>query len=341
MMEKLLDVLDKNKPVSIIVHNNPDPDALASSLALNRLLKIEGYKRVRIFYDGIVGRAENQALIRNLKIPLSRTKNMALKNDRQLILVDCQPYTGNVTLPEGIPPVAVIDHHPLSRKTSKIPFKDVRPDYGASSTIIYEYYKALNSPIPKDVATALFYAIFSETQNLGREGSPADKNAYLDLLPQVGFAQLSKIQFPAISKEFVSHLADALLNTFYYKNLSGVILDQLPYPDFVAEMADFLLRIRNITWSICIGSYGNLIYISLRTSNVDANASRVIKKVIPRYGTAGGHDMIAGARIKIDQRKKKGIDRIKKNIVKKMLRELNHSPVNSLFRLVDNEEFKF
>ena len=208
------------------------------------------------------------------------------------------------------------------------------------STIIYEYYSSLNIPIPKDVATALFYAIFSETQNLGREGSPADKKAYLDLLPQVSFGQLSKIQFPAISKEFISHLSETLLSTFYYKNLTGVILDQLPYPDFVAEMADFLLRIRNITWSICIGSYGNLIYISLRTSNVDANAAGVIKKVIPRYGTAGGHDMIAGARIKIDRRKKKDIDRIKRSIIKKMLRELNHSPVNNLFMLVTNEEFK-
>ncbi|MBN2246570.1 MAG: DHH family phosphoesterase [Candidatus Aminicenantes bacterium] len=340
-MEKLLKILDKNKLVSIIVHNNPDPDALASSLALDRLLKLKGHKRVRIFYDGIVGRAENKALIRNLKIPLSKTKNMVTRKDRQLILVDCQPYTGNVTLPEGITPVAVIDHHPLSRKTATIPYKDVRPDYGASSTIIYEYYISLNIPVPKDVATALFYAIFSETQNLGREGSPADKNAYLSLLPQVSFAQLSKIQFPAISKEFISHLSEALLNTFFYKNLSGVILDQLPYPDFVAEMADFLLRIRNITWSICIGSYENLIYISLRTSNIDANASRIIKKVIPRYGTAGGHDMIAGARIKVDPRKKIDIARIKRNIVKKMLKELNHIPVNNLFRLVDNEEFRF
>jgi len=340
MMKKLLKILDKDKLVSIIVHNNPDPDALASSLALDRLLKVKGHNRVRIFYDGIVGRAENQALIRNLKIPLCRTKNMARRKDRQLILVDCQPYTGNVTLPEGAVPVGIIDHHPLSRKTSKIPFRDIRPDYGASSTIIYEYFDSLNIPIPKDVATALFYAIFSETQNLGREGSPADKKAYLDLLPQVSFSQLSKIQFPAISKEFISHLSETLLSTFYYKNLTGVILDQLPYPDFVAEMADFLLRIRNITWSICIGSYGNLIYISLRTSNVDANAARIIKKVIPRYGTAGGHDMIAGARIKIDRRKKKDIDRIKRSIIKKMLKELNHSSVNNLFMLVTNEEFK-
>jgi len=338
-MDELTGILDKDKPTSIIVHNNPDPDSLASAMALKYLLQAKGYKRVRIFYDGIVGRAENQAMIKILKIPLFMTKNMTPMKERQFILVDCQPYTGNVTLPKGATPIAVIDHHPLSRETLRIPYRDVRPDYGACSTIIYEYYHTLNIPVPRDIATALFHAIFSETQSLGREGSQADEKAYLDLLPQISFIQLSKIQFPAISKEFVCHLSDVMVNTFYYRNLTGVILDQLPYPDFVAEMADFLLRIKSITWSICLGSYGSLLYISLRTTNVDANAARIIKKIIPKYGTAGGHDMTAGAQVKIDRRKKKNIDVIKKEIVRKMLRELNHHSVKNLFRLVTNEEF--
>lgn len=338
-MEKLLDILDRNKTTSIVVHNNPDPDSLASAMAMKYLLKRMGYKKVRIYYDGLVGRAENQAMIRILKIPLNMTKNMTSIEGRQFILLDCQPYTGNVYLPETAIPVAAIDHHPRPRKSSKVPYRDIRPDYGASSTIIYEYFESLNISVPRDIATALFYAIFSETQSLGREGSQADKKAYLNLLPQIHFSQLSKIQFPAISKEFVCNLSDVLVNTFYYKNLTGVILDQLPYPDFIAEMADFLLRMRNITWSICIGSYKNLIHVSLRTTNTDANASRVLKRIIPRYGTAGGHDMIAGAQVKIDRRKKKSVETIKKEIVRKMLKELNHRPAESLFRLVDNEEF--
>jgi nanoRNase/pAp phosphatase (c-di-AMP/oligoRNAs hydrolase) len=338
-MEKLLGLLEKDEPLFIIVHNNPDPDSLASAMALKYLFKAKGYPKVRIFYDGLVGRAENQALIRILKIPLSKTRNIKSGKSRQLILVDCQPYTGNITLPERTNTVGVIDHHPLSPKTSKIPYLDVRPDYGACSTIIFEYFGLLNTPVPKDIATGLFYAIFSETQSLGREGSQADKNAYLSLLPQISTAQLSKIQFPPLSKEFIYHLSEVLLNTFYYKNLAGVILDQLPYPDFVAEMADFLLRIKNITWSICIGSYKRLMYVSVRTTSADLNASGVIKKIIPEKGTAGGHETMAGAQINIDRRGKKNIELMKKEMVRKMLRELNLSPVKSLFRLVDNEEF--
>ena len=338
-MEKLLKVLKKNKPVSIVVHNNPDPDALASATVLRFILKKEGYKGVRIFYDGLIGRAENQAMIKHLKIPLSQTKKMTSPKKRQFILVDCQPFTGNVTLPPDIKPIASIDHHREQRKTTQLPYFDIRPHYGSCSTIIYEYYSFFESSLPRDIATALFYAIFSETQGLGREGSEADKEAYFKLLPQISFSQLSKIQLPALSKDFIANLFRVLLNTFYYKNLAGVILDQLPYPDFVAEMADFLLRIKNISWSICMGSYKSQLLISVRTKNIHGNASKIIKKIIPPYGTAGGHDMIAGAQVKIKDEDKKKVMSIKKNILRKMLKELKHTHVHNLFKLITNEEF--
>jgi len=338
-MEKLFKVLKKSQPVAVVVHNNPDPDALAGAFGLRHILKKKGYNRVKIYYDGLVGRAENQAMIRQLNIPLFKTKNMTSPNNRQFILVDCQPSSGNVTLPPKAKCVGAVDHHPKQKKASALPFLDVRPDYGAGSTIVYEYFKSLELSISRELATALFHAIFSETEGLGREGSQADKKAYLELLPLISFSQLSKIQFPALSKEFVARLSDVLLNTFYYKNLCGVVLDQLPYPDFVAEMADFLLRIRNISWSLCVGSFKNLVFISVRTSNIQANASEIIKKITPSFGTSGGHDMFAGAQIRMDGRKKKNINPLKKDIVRKMFMELNHRKVKNVYRLVNNEEY--
>jgi len=340
-MGKLFKVLKKSLPVAIVVHNNPDPDSLASAFALRAILENKGYKRIKIYYDGLIGRAENQAMIKHLNIPLFKTKNMSSPESRQFVLVDCQPFSGNVTLPSTAKCIGAIDHHPKQEKASQLPFLDVKPDYGAGSTIIYEYFKSLDINISRDIATALFFAVFSETEGLGREGSSADRKAYLELLPLVSFSQLSKIQFPALSKEFVVRLSDVLINTFYYKNFCGVVLAQLPYPDFVAEMADFLLRIKNISWSLCVGSFKDLVYISVRTSNVEANAPEIMKKIIPSYGTSGGHDMVAGAQIKINDTKGKSIDFLKKDIVRKMLRELNHQKVKNVYRLVNNEEYNF
>jgi nanoRNase/pAp phosphatase (c-di-AMP/oligoRNAs hydrolase) len=338
-MEKLFKVLNKTQPVAVIVHNNPDPDALACASGLRTILKEKGYKGVKIYYDGLIGRAENQAMIKHLNIPLFKTKNMTSPESRQFILVDCQPFSGNVTLPPKANCVGAIDHHPKQKKASRLPFLDVRPEYGAGSTIIFEYFKSLDMTVPQDTATALFHAVFSETEGLGREGSPADRKAYLELLPLISFSQLSKIQFPALSKEFAARLSDVLLNTLYYKNFCWVALDQLPYPDFVAEMADFLLRIKNISWSLCVGTFKNLVYISVRTSNIQANASEIIQKIIPSFGTSGGHDMVAGAQIKMDGRRKKNISSLKKDIVEKMLKELNHQKVRNVYRLANDEEY--
>ena len=275
-MRGLLGILQPGRPVGLVVHNNPDPDSLASAMALKFLLSRKGFRGTRIFYEGLIGRAENQAMLSNLKMAVHRTRTVRSPRRLQLVLLDCQPGPGNVNLPEGVRPLAVIDHHPLRAQTRKLDFYDVRPHYGACATILFEYLDEQGLALPRNVATALFHAISSETQSLGREGSPADRAAYQKLLPRVSFRLLSRIQYPALSKGFVAHLLGALSRAFYYKNLAGVILDDLPYPDFVAEMADFLLRVQKIAWSICLGTHGDLLYISLRSSRLKANAGKLI-----------------------------------------------------------------
>jgi nanoRNase/pAp phosphatase (c-di-AMP/oligoRNAs hydrolase) len=310
-------------------------------MGLHYLLKRKGFSTVRIYYDGFIGRAENKAMLSQLKISVHQISRVRLACRRQFILLDCQPFAGNVTLPERVMPLAVIDHHLLRQRTRKVPFFDVRPDYGACSTIIYEYLISEDMAIPTPVATALFHAIFSETQGLGREGSPADKKAYLELLPRVSFERLSKIQYPSLSRDFISNLLRVLASGFYYKHLVGAILEELPYPDFVAEMADFLLRIKNMSWSICLGSYQGLLYVSIRSRNIHANTARLLKRAIPKSGTAGGHELIAGAQVKIDKMDVAEVQALKSEIVRKVLRELYHGDIESLFNLVTNEPIPF
>ncbi len=340
-MNGLFEVLKPDQPVCLVVHNNPDPDSLASAMGLQFLLKKKGFPTVRIYYDGFIGRAENKAMLSQLKIAAHQITRVRLACRRQFILLDCQPSAGNVTLPEKVMPLAVIDHHPLRQKTKKVLFYDVRPGYGACSTIIYEYLVTEDMAIPTPVATALFHAIFSETQGLGREGSPSDKKAYLELLPRISFQRLSKIQYPPLSREFISNLLRVLTSGFYYKHLVGVTLEDLPYPDFVAEMADFLLRIKSMTWSICLGSYQDLLYISVRSKNVHANAARLIRRAIPKSGTSGGHELIAGARIKIDRMDGAEVQTLKRDVVRRVLRELYHADIETLFNLVTNEPVPF
>ncbi|HSJ53993.1 MAG TPA: hypothetical protein VLC52_09625, partial [Anaerolineae bacterium] len=56
----------------ILPHNDPDPDAIASALALGYLLAERAGLEITIAYRGIIGRAENKALMRYLGRPLRR-----------------------------------------------------------------------------------------------------------------------------------------------------------------------------------------------------------------------------------------------------------------------------
>lgn len=338
-MPELLSVLRKTSPVAIVVHNNPDPDALASAFTLRYILKQSGFRSARVYYEGLVGRAENKAMLAALKLVLHPMRTIKSVRKFQFVLVDGQPQTGNVSLPEGAKPAAVIDHHPLRRQTRGVPFQDVRPTYGACSTILYEYLAALGLPLTRPVATALFHAISSETQGLGREGSPADRQAYQDLLPKVSFRLLSRIQYPALSKEFVAHLLGALSRAFYYKNVTGAMLEELPYPDFVAEMADFLVRVEKMSWAVCLGTHEGVLYVSLRSSRPEAHCGKLMKQIVPRGGTAGGHSLSAGAQIKFDPADAAKLAAVQESIVRKLLAKLNHADARALYNLVTNQEF--
>ena len=153
-LSDLLDTLGGSRSIVILTHDHPDPDGIASAAALRYLLKELSKARVTLAYGGVIGRAENRALIRNLKINLTPLERLDITKQRSFILVDTQPGTGNNSLPDGVTPVAVIDHHRIRKRTRKSPFFDVREGYGASSTIEAEYlfqsglpYHASQNPV--------------------------------------------------------------------------------------------------------------------------------------------------------------------------------------------------
>ncbi|MBU1767157.1 MAG: DHH family phosphoesterase, partial [Candidatus Omnitrophica bacterium] len=167
-IEKIAGALKGKRKIIIFTHNNPDPDAIASAWAMKHLLKELLNIKSRIVYDGFIGRAENKAMVKLLKIKLSHLSKIKLSNRDGFILVDTQPGVGNNSMPLQIIPSLVIDHHPLNKKQKSI-LVDVRKDVGSTASILTEYLVNNNLEIPKNLATALFYGIESETQGLSIE----------------------------------------------------------------------------------------------------------------------------------------------------------------------------
>ena len=297
MIAEKIKSLSGSEHVLILPHDNPDPDAIASSWALSHLLKKKMQVSSTIAYSGLIGRAENRALVRVLRIPLTPFSHRLFRDNVPILMVDCQPYTGNSSLPEGTVPDIIIDHHPLRKTTKYKQWAYIRDQIGATSTLVVSSFRDFKLAIPKKLATALFYAIRSETKDLGREGSKQDYENYLFLLPKVDFKALYRISYPPLSSDYFRSVKEALDRSTVYRSLVTCSLGMVPYPELPAEIADFLVYREGIRLSFAMGFFEGDIFLSFRTLRTDVEAGEVMQTIVKGYGSGGGHTVMAGGKI--------------------------------------------
>jgi nanoRNase/pAp phosphatase (c-di-AMP/oligoRNAs hydrolase) len=299
MLAGLLQALEGPAPLVILPHDNPDPDALASAAALKFLAHGLLGKEAVIAQGGIVGRAENRAMLTYLKIDLEPVGEISFGPGVHVALVDTQPGRTNNSLPVGRTPTVVIDHHPAYDGYEGVPFLDLREAYGATSTILTEYVRESRLDVESKIATALFYGIMAETQDLGRESTPADIAAAQFLYPYANKRRLGKIENARVPREYFAAFHEAIERAEIYGKVVVSMLPEVLYPDMVAEVADFLLRLDEVEWACAIGRYKEFLHVSLRTTEREVNAGDVLQQVLGSRW-AGGHDMIAGGRTRVE-----------------------------------------
>jgi len=298
-IQKLGNIVQGKKKVLIVIHDNPDPDALASALGFKYLLqsvwKISGV----ISYGGIIGRAENKAMIKLLNIDIVPYQRIHLKDFSLIALIDTQPGSGNNSLPPACIPDIIIDHHvPVYKKSKHADFPDIRTGYGSTSTIIAEYLISAGIlDTNKKIATALLYGIKSDTRDLGRETGENDMSAYLQLFPLALLKVLSRIEHPKLSRSYFKVISRAINSALIFKDVVIADLGKVESADNLAEMSDFLIRVDDVKWALCMGEYDGNLYFSMRTTIRKANAGLLAKKMTHTRGSGGGHAMVAGGRI--------------------------------------------
>src|SRR6185369_1777273 len=221
---------------------------------------------------------------------------VSLGDGTLVALVDTQPGRINNSLPRDVLPAVVIDHHPAYGDYGRVPFVDLRDEYGATSTILTEYVREARIEIESKLATALFYGISAETQDLGREATPADIAAAQFLYPYTNKRRLAKIENARVPRVYFRAFHEAIERAVIYDRVVVSILPEVQYPDMVAEVADFLLRLDEVEWACAIGGFGDNLHVSLRTTERDVNAGDVLQGVLGNE-SAGGHDMTAGGRV--------------------------------------------
>lgn len=301
-LAELRPMLAKASTMAIVLQDSPDPDALGAAVGLRQLAHDLADVNCSIVCGGTVGRAENRALVRYLQLNLRVPEALEMRRFDLVAMVDTQPGLGNNSLPEDVSPQVVIDHHLTAGRTRRAPFTDVRSRYGATSTILHEYL--LDAGVEPDVpvATALLYGIRSDTQDFGRESTRADIAAYEALYPLANKRMLGAIQRGQVGPDYFRTLAVAIGRSERVGDAAYCSLGELDNTDMIAEVADLLLRHEQANWSLCWGDSGGRALLSLRTSlGEDARADKVMKRIVSRRGTGGGHDTMAGGQIPIRQ----------------------------------------
>jgi nanoRNase/pAp phosphatase (c-di-AMP/oligoRNAs hydrolase) len=297
ILERLFGAIGGTASVLILPHNSPDPDAIASAVALRHLLAERLGVESEIAYTGIIGRAENRALVHSLGRPLRPLTDSDLSRPVPIALVDTQPGTGNIALPPQSSLAIVIDHHIWREETATASFADVRPELGATSTILAEYLTVTGVEPPAALATALFYGIKTNTMALGRDASPADATAYFHLQSQVDVQALVRIEQAQVPADYFRSFDTTLRAARIYNGVVIAYLGLLDYPDLTAEMADHLLRLERAQWVICIGLYEDGLILSVRTRSRRGAAEKLVLAIVGEDGTAGGHGTMAGAQV--------------------------------------------
>lgn len=321
-VDSLLTWVTGQGKILIVIHDNPDPDCLASAYALRHLFVMTVNRQATIAFSGMIGRGENLTMARELEIPVTPLEIIDLKDYSVICMLDTQPGTGNNSLPPGTPVDVIIDHHPRRSGSNGVKWADIREEYGVTATIVYEYLISQGITINSNLATALFFAIKSETQDLGREANLPDREAYLKLFPLANKRIIFLITHSKLPVEYFMMMNSALRHTSIFDTVLVSNLQAISFPEVVAEMADLLVRLEGVDTSFCMGYYAGSIILSVRTTRTDLALGKMVRRIVADQGTGGGHGMTAGGKIPDVPDDREAIDDMAELLTSRLLAEL-------------------
>jgi nanoRNase/pAp phosphatase (c-di-AMP/oligoRNAs hydrolase) len=291
---KLLHLLEGKKNILITTHRYPDPDALASGWALRTLLcaKLSG-AAVSFSIRDQLSTGVNETFVRKSKLALVPWDETKLDQYDAIILTDVTTGVSYNPLPDGVTPFAIIDHH-RNRRKPKSEFLDVRPDVGATSSIIFSYFMEVEEPISPTLAASLLYAIESDLAGAAGQPGTLDNIALSSLTLLADTRMLYEMRYVDLPQAYYLCYSSGLASAMYYENAIIAHLDTIDSPEKPAVIADFLLRFELVQWALVTAVYENRLVISLRTSANKLSAADMIRKLLRGQGDGGGHRTKAG-----------------------------------------------
>src|SRR3982075_3869097 len=273
-----------------MLHNDPDPDAMASGLALRNVLRRTKTTAIIGAIQGVT-RPENLRMINLLDLHVEPITIASLKEYDRVAMVDVQPhYFGGLIDRVDL----VIDHHPEQPGYTAV-FKDIRPDYGSTSTILTEHLRAVDVNISERTATAMLYAIKSDTLFFNRSTNRVDLEAFSYLYPLPDAALIRKMEGAEITLERLDYVLKAHRGGVLVDQVFAAFLGSMPREDFIPYVADFFLQLEDTKWTVIAGIVNASLVVSVRNLGYTKNAGEFVRRFFSDIGSAGGHRAMAKA----------------------------------------------
>ena len=281
--------------LGVFTHDNPDPDAIASAVALVRIAESLGVEAEACYY-GAISHQENRALVNLLDLDLRNLDPDEELGYDAVALVDHTRPGVNDQLPSDVRVAAVIDHHPGAEPVEAT-FVDRRTTVGATSTLLTDYVRRFDVDVDGAVATALLYGIRVDTKDFLREITPDDFEAAAYLVERADESVLERVESPSVSADTLETLARAVRNRRLQGSALVSCVGTINDRDALAQAADQLLAMEGVRTALVTGFAEGTIYVSARTRQADFDLGTALRVAFDDIGSAGGHTDMAGAQI--------------------------------------------
>lgn len=293
--EELVEHLGEMDRLAIVCHDNPDPDTIASALALERIAAFAEVGSTAILYGGEVTHQQNRVFVSQLGVDLERYTDDHLDQYELVALVDSASPGRNNSLPKDADVDIVIDHHRVN--PADAPFVDQRQEYGSATAILVEYVRDLDIEIHQELATAMLFAIRRDTNGFLKNTTSKSYDAAKYLHDVVDTGLLREMGNPPVSEITLDALGQAIhtrtVRSAYLIANVGMITER----DAVPQATDYLLNLEGVETVLVYGINGTEIHVSARSNDPRIQLGELLNELFGDVGSAGGHDNMAGAQI--------------------------------------------
>ncbi len=307
---KLQRVLADNDEITVLLHPNPDADAMAAAVGIAEIASWADTDAT-IQYSGEIRRQENRAFRTVLEVDLEAIEHVTDLAAEAVVLVDHNEPRG-FTGADGVLSLAVVDHHPGDGAGDE--FTDVRTDYGATSSIVAEYLDELGAtPVPPDrhdsevtdpavptwVATGLLYGVMSDTERLTRGTCGDDFDAAGYLSAGVDEDLLGRIADPDVSTETLDVKARAIAGRNVRGSFAVSDVGDVSNADAIPQAADELVGLEGVTAVVVCGEKDGTLRLSGRSRDDRVHMGRALDAAVGDIpnASAGGHARMGGGKI--------------------------------------------